>query len=243
LALATSTLQTLTLNRVGTCPITIRPCADLAYGCACGAWFPVLWDGQWFNCRNCKYACAPLSEVDIPGPVGYIERLVIDGMEVDIFDPDDWRLDNGHLLVWQGAGPSPIPAYQDLNKPDTKVGTWSLTYSQSYPVGDDGRLAVAQLAVEFAEAFKPRGKCSLPRGVTNVVRNGVTFSVDGGLFINGLTGNQVADLFILKWVPPGSPQRSAEVFSPSKHRRPPRQSATVPLRGVSGNPMLNGGTF
>ena len=34
-----------------------------------------------------------------------------------------FRLDDGHLLVWQGSGPSPITGAQDLNKPDTAVGT------------------------------------------------------------------------------------------------------------------------
>jgi hypothetical protein len=154
-----------------------------------------------------------LSEINLPGPVGYIERLLIDGVEQDL-DSGDWRLDNGHFLVWQGTDASPIPSTQDLSKPDTEVGTWSITYSKSYPVAEDGRLAVAMLAAEFAKACIPKAKCSLPRGVTSVVRNGVSFSIEAGLFPNGLTGIDIVDQFILKWAPAGSPTRPAFVFDP-----------------------------
>lgn len=228
LMLASSSLQMLTYYRVGTCPVTIRPCPE-ERRCHC-SWHPYLWDGRWYNDCDHRTACAPLSEVDIPGPVGYIESFMIDGQPVDLNGPD-WRLDDGHLLVWQGEGPSPIPATQDLDKPDTEPGTWSITYSRSYPVGADGRLAVAYLAMEFAKACQPKGKCSLPRGVTSVVRNGVSFSVEAGLFPNGLTGIDIVDQFILKWAPAGSPVRTATVFDPRK--RTARRSSGVPVGGGS----------
>jgi hypothetical protein len=191
----------------------------------------MLWDGQWLN-RACGHTpaatyCKPLSEVDIPGPVGYIDSLKIDGAEVDL-TTGDFRLDDGHLLVWQGSGASPLPETQDLNKPDTEPGTWSITYSRSYPVGEDAKIAVAYLAMEFAKACLPKAKCSLPRGVTNVVRNGVSFSVEAGLFPGGLTGIDVVDQFILKWAPAGSPLRNATVFNPGKSA--PRRVNSVPVR-------------
>ena len=230
LLLATSTLQMLTNNRVGACPVTIRPCPDKP---RCGCVFaPHIRDGRWFN--NCSHGspCAPLSEIDIPGPVGYIDSLMIDGVGIDL-STGDWRLDDGHLLVWQGDGPSPIPSYQNLNLPDTEPGTWSITYSRSYPVLLDGRIAVANLALEFAKACEPKGKCSLPRGVTSVVRNGVTFSLESGLFTNGLTGIDVVDQYILKWAPPGSPARTAQVFDPRQVK--PRRASAVPLRTPLGS--------
>jgi hypothetical protein len=232
LMLATSSLQTLTYNRVGTCPITIRPCPE-DRRCPC-AWNPHLGtDGLWYN--NCEHNtfCKPLSEVDIPGPVGFIDSFLIDGTLQDL-ESGDWRLDNGHLLVWQGDGTSPIPSTQDLNKPDSAAGTWSITYSRSYPVLVDARIAVAFLAMEFAEACKPKGKCKLPRGVTSVVRNGVTFSIEAGLFPNGLTGIEIVDAFILKWAPAGSPTRSATVFDP-RSAGTPRRTNSVPLRGTVGS--------
>lgn len=227
LMLATSALQALTLNRVGTCPVTIRPCPeDRACGCL---WAPYLdAGGVWRNGCACGTSCAPLSEVDIPGPVGYIAEMLIDGQAVD-FTSGDWRLDDGHLLVWQGVGSSPIPATQDLNKPDTEPGTWSITYSRSYPVLADGRMAVAYLAMEFAKACTPKAKCGLPRGVTSVVRNGVSFTVEAGLFPNGLTGIEIVDSFILLWAPAGTPARTAVVFDPRK--KSPRRTNSIPLGG------------
>lgn len=226
LMLATSTLQMLTYYRVGLCPITIRPCPTEPR-CGCG-WNPHTRNGQWYNDCPCESTCAPLSEYDIPGPVGYIDSLKIDGIEVDLSD-GDWRLDDGHLLVWQGTGPSPLPETQNLNLPDTEPGTWSITYSKSYPVLADARLAVALLAMEYAKACKPKGKCSLPKGVTRVVRNGVSFSVEAGLFSGGLTGIEIVDQFILKWAPYRSPKKSATVFSP-RGTKTARQSSAVPLR-------------
>lgn len=214
LMLASSSLQMLTNYRVGLCPITIRPVQDKPR-CGCGFNPHLGVDGLWRNNCHHRHTYGPLSEYAIPGPVGFIDTLMINGEVVDM-DDADWRLDNGYLLVWQGEGPSPIPAYQDLNKADTQPGTWSITYSKSYPVLADGRLAVALLAAEFAKACQPKKKCSLPRGVTSVVRNGVSFTIEAGLFPGGLTNIDIVDQYILKWVPAGAPNRSAVVFDPRK---------------------------
>lgn len=231
LMLASSSLQMLTYYRVGTCPVTIRPCpAEPRCGCE---WTPHIRNGLWYNDCPCRSTCAPLSEVDIPGPVGYIESFKIDGAEVDLYN-GDWRLDDGHLLVWQGEGDSPIPSTQDLNKPDTEPGTWSITYSNSYKVGPDGRLAVAYLAMEFAKACAPKGKCALPRGVTNVVRNGVSFTIEAGLFPGGLTGIEIVDQFILKWAPAGSPVQNAVVINPRRLGKT-RRTASIPLPPSAGS--------
>ncbi len=230
LMLATSSLQMLTSYRVGTCPVTIRPCPQRPR-CGCG-WNPHIRDGLWYNVCDHRTVCQPLSEIDLPGPVGYIESFLIDGQPVDL-TTGDWELDNGHLLVWRGVGPSPVPETQNLDRPDTEPGTWSITYSKSYPVGPDARLAVAYLAMEFAKACAPKGSCSLPRGVTNVARNGVSFTIEAGLFPGGLTGIDIVDQFILKWTPAGSPIRTASVFNPRKQG--PRRVSAVPVRPTLGS--------
>lgn len=231
LMLATSSLQMLTNYRVGTCPITIRPCPTERHRCGCD-WNPHIRNGVWVNDCDHRTECAPLAEVNIPGPVGYIESMMINGEPVDLWN-GDWRLDNGHLLVWQGEGTSPLLDTQDLNKPDTAPGTWSITYSRSYPVNREAKIAVAYLAAEFAKACLPNKKCSLPRGVTNVARAGVSFTIEAGLYPNGLTGIDYVDAFILKWNPAGSPKQPATVFDPSKSA--PRRTSGVPLRGPSGS--------
>lgn len=231
LLMASSSIQMLTSYRVGTCPTTIRPCPPIAR-CGCG-WNPHIRDGRWYNDCVHGYRCRVKSEVDIPGPVGYIDSMMIDGVAVDLWG-GDWRLDNGHLLVWQGEGDSPIPEGQNLNRPDTEPGTWSITYSRSHPVSEQGRQAVATLALEMVKAFTPRKKCTLPRGVTSVVRNGVSFSIEAGLFPGGLTGIDTVDQYILMWIPPGSPIRSAQVFDPRSITSPRRASA-VPQRSPLGS--------
>jgi hypothetical protein len=231
LLFASSSLQMLTSYRVGTCPITIRPCPPIAR-CGCG-WNPHIRDGRWYNDCLHGYACRVLSEVNIPGPVGFIDSMKIDGAEVELWN-GDWRLDNGHLLVWQGVGASPIPEGQNLNRPDTEPGTWSITYSRSHPVSEQGRQAVAMLALEMSKAFAPKKKCSLPRGVTSVVRNGVSFTIEAGLFPGGLTGIDFVDQYITMWAPAGSPTITAKVFDPRDLGSPRRVSA-VPQRTPLGS--------
>lgn len=228
LLLATSTLQTLTYNRVGTCPVTVRPCPE-THSCGC-AWQPHIWEGKWYNSCSHRPFCEPTNQIELEGPVGYIDSIVADGVELDI---SDFRLDDGRFLVWEGTGPSPIPSVQNLDLPLSEVGTWGVTYSRSHPVGAEGEIAVAILAKEFAEACKPRGKCSLPKGVQSVVRNGVSFTIESGSFIGGMTGIQTVDAFILKWVQPGMPGRTASVFSPRK--RAERTTGAVPRRHFGGS--------
>lgn len=229
LLLATSSITMLTLNRVGLPPVTLRP-APRERQCRC-PWEPAQFsDGLWLNACGCRTArwYKPLAEIDLPGPVGFIDKVLIDGIESDL---DDWRLDNGHLLVWQGSGPSPIPESQDLSKPETEPGTYAVVYSRSYAVDREGRIAVSKLAEQFLEGMKPRGKCDLPRGVRTVTRSGVSFTIEAGLFPNGLTKIDVVDQYILKWAPAGTPSRPAQVFSPRQARD--RLTSKVPRRGPS----------
>jgi hypothetical protein len=239
LMLATSSLQMLTLYRVGTCPITVRPCPK-PVDRECGCWNPTLWNGVWLN-RSCAHdpramPCGYVNEVVLDGPVGYIDQVKVNGQVLDL-DSGDFRMDNGNRLVWQGDGPSPFLETQDLTKADTEVGTWSVTYSKSHAVEEDGAIAVAYLAMEFAKACKGKGKCSLPRGVTNVVRNGVSFSIEAGLFPGGLTGIEVVDAYILKWAPAGAPTRTATVFDPKKALAT-RTTAGVPRRPPATPPII-----
>lgn len=217
LLLATSALVNLTYNRVGTCPITIRPMIARS---GCG-WNPHNQSGQWFNGTG-----GTPDQFEIPGPVGYIEEMKIHGEVIDLYN-GDWRMDDGYILVWQGDTPSPLIASQDLSKPDTAPNTWSLTYSRSHLVSEEGQIAVATLALEFSRALaKTSKKCSLPRGVTSVARNGVNFTIEAGLFPNGLTGIDMVDQFIIKWAPAGSPTQAAQVFDPRQVRS--RLTGAVP---------------
>lgn len=210
IALASNTLRRLTGYRVGGCPITIRPCTQNGcwgyyYWSANGAFNPNINAlGQWNNsCACAGSGCATACEVSLTPPVGGITEVKVDGAVINAANYQVQRANNGVFLVWVGAGDCPWPQTQDLSLPDTQVGTFSITYLNSYPVDNTGAVAAAFLALEFAKACKPRGKCALPRGVTQVVRNGVSWDLEAGLFPNNSTGIDVVDAFVQSWNPEG----------------------------------------
>jgi hypothetical protein len=205
LALASATLHRLTGYRVGGCPVTVRPCSG---GCITQM-TPDFWhrgyggpyirtDGEWVNaCGHHDCTCSVACEITLPGPVGAIYEVKVDG---EIVDPTDYRLD-GNRLVWLGADCG-WPVQQDITLPDTDDGTFSVRYLNSYPVDGNGAYAVAVLAMEYAKACAGK-KCRLPSGVTQVSRQGVSFEIPSGAFPDGLTGIREVDAFIALWNPNG----------------------------------------
>jgi len=220
--LASATLHRLTGYRVGGCPVKVRPCKR-----SCGAAYamPAYWDmaalygttpypqivgGVWINSCGCSTdcSCQALCEIALPPPVGEVQEVMLDG---EVTDPADYRVD-GNRLVWVGADECPWPVCQDLSAADTEIGTFSVTFLNSYPVDDLGEYAVGVLAAEFAKACIG-GKCRLPSGVTQITRQGVSMTVNAGAFPDGLTGIREVDAFIALWNP--TPIREApRVWSP-----------------------------
>lgn len=224
LALATNTLRRLTGYRVGGCPITVRPCkqdcrtrpfaARYPYGSF--NWFqPYITDsGAWVNGCGCMQdcSCTTLCTVDLPGPVGVVYEVKVDG---DVVDEDSYRMD-GTSLIWTSTESCPWPTCQDLTLTDTEVGTFSVTYLNSYPVDGLGAYAGAVLAKEYAAACMG-GQCRLPASVTAVSRQGLTYEITPGAFPDGFTGIREVDAYIALWNPKGI-QRSASVWTPDMVR-------------------------
>lgn len=226
IALASSTLRRLTAFRVGGCPVTVRPCSPRGY-CApfvpftgtTGDWMQpgINAGGFWVNSCGCSGSCACTTacEIALPAPVGEIYEIKVDG---NVIPTTDYEVQDGRYVVWTNPDePCPFPATQDLSLPDTLPGTFSITYLNAYPVDQLGAQAVAFLALEFAKACGGKGKCSLPRGVTSVVRNGVSFQVEAGLFPNGRTGIDIVDAFLDLWNPDRL-TRPATVWAPGMDR-------------------------
>lgn len=227
LALASSTLRRLTAYRVGGCPVTVRPCSPAGF---CASFVPFTgsfgmdWmqpgingQGFWVNSCGCSggCGCSVTAGVDLPGPVGRVDEVKVDGV---ILDEGDYEV-RWNRLFWIGTGPSPFPATQDLNLPDSLPGTFSITYLNAYPVDMLGAQAAAYLAVEFANACSPTKKCKLPRNVTEVVRNGVSFTIEAGLFPQGRTGLNLVDAFIELWNPDGRTQQTRVWTPQSRYAR------------------------
>jgi hypothetical protein len=210
-ALASESLRRLTAYRVGGCPVTVRPCQR--GGCwdvftPGSAFTPINYAGRWSNCA-CGGNCATNCEVTLPGPVGVIEEVLVDGTAVP---ETDYEI-QGDRLVFIGSGDCPFPTTQDLSLPITEPGTFAVTYLNAYPVDSLGANAAGILTVEFAKACTT-GKCRLPKTVTDVVRNGVSFTIQPGMFPGGFTGIETVDAYISLWKNKNSPLEPTRVWSP-----------------------------
>jgi hypothetical protein len=221
LALATNTLRRLTGYRVGGCPITVRPCRQ---GCGSGArwgypyagygWFQPFYgsDGMWRNvCDNCTgdCSCGALCSVTLPGPVGEVYVVKVNGATIP---STDYRVMFGDSLTWTGATTCPWPTCQDLTKADTQPNTFSVQYLNSYPVDGLGAYAAGILAQEYALACGNQN-CRFPATVTAITRMGTTYEIPTGAFPNGMTGIREVDAYIALWNPKNLTQNSS-VWTP-----------------------------
>jgi hypothetical protein len=201
IALAGATLRMLTAYRVGGCPITVRPCRKVCqdgynpFGTS--AFSPQNWSGTWFNCTcgGDTCGCGALCQLELPRPVGTVDAVKVDGV---LLDPGTYRVDDGKWLVRTDG--DCWPGCQDLSKPDTQVGTFSVTSLNAIPVDRLGQYAAGVLACEYAKACAGV-KCRLPAGVTSITRQGISMEVAAGLFPNGLTGINEVDVWVQLYNP------------------------------------------
>jgi hypothetical protein len=240
-ALAWYTLASLTAYQIGVCPSVVRPCLA---GCAApgtymvstvrgsgynslplvsiGSFTPHIGSsGYWVNSCSCgrpdDCSCTVLQEALLPGPVGGIVTVVVDGVTLL---PTAYRVDNGNRLVRTDGGA--WPSCQDFSSSDPAVGFW-VTYYRGAQPNPLTEYAAGVLATEFFKACSG-GKCRLPKGVTSVTRQGVSYEITAGSFPGGFTGIHEVDAVIRIYNPNAltSPPR---VISPD--RRPPRQATWV----------------
>lgn len=207
LALASSVLSRLTGGRVGNCPITVVParqkgcCWIPVDGYSLGGFRPYIdGTGAW---RNCGTTGDDPNVIRLPSPATRLTSVVIGGVAQPLAD---WHLAANGTLRWTGTGPNPAPP-----EPQTSAD-FNVTYLNAYPVDSNAAYAVGVLALEFAKACAGT-KCRLPSGVTNIVRQGVSYEVQSGAFPNGFTGIREVDTFIGLWNP-GALKRGATVWSP-----------------------------
>jgi len=233
-ALAAQTMRMLTGYRVGGCSITIRPCkptdcfgqawhtwADTGYGSYQAQFMPVNLGGEWLNIPCCGLqqgcSCTKVCEIALPGPVGRIDEIRIDGVQVD---PATYRVDNGNLLT--RIGPDCWPACQDMTAAPGSPNTFTVKYLNAIPVDGLSAYAAGVLACEFAKACSGQD-CALPRGATSVARQGVTITLQQASFPDGFTGIPEVDAEIRRWNPHALAATS-RVWSPSMARKAPRRT-------------------
>jgi len=234
--LAWETLRSLTAYRLSNCPITVRPCAASCWsrsswqtapvgGRAGGGLLqPQIVDGNWINACGCvanDCSCSSVPEVILPGPVGEVVEVTIDGV---IVDPSTYRVDDGVRLV-RMLGQS-WPVCQDMSQRSGDVRTFEVTYHRGIAPNDMSAWAAGMLAVEFAKACTG-GKCSLPRGVQSIARQGVSITIQTDMFEGGSTGIPVVDAWV-RTINPNRLKQTPGVYSPDV--RQPR--TTTWARGV-----------
>lgn len=221
LAMASLTLQRLTGWRVGGCPLRVRPQPSTGFcWIGTGSWldssqgvFSPRQDnkGEWRNCGVAPNPC----EVYLPAPVTELQEVWIGGVRRDY---DEFRIDNGHVLVYMGPDECPFPETNNLNADRDDPSVFEVIFLNTYPVDAVGAYAVGILAMEFAKACIGSNKCRLPTGVTSVARQGINIEIIAGSFPDGFTGIREVDAFIAAWNPRGMKQ-APTVWSPGKRER------------------------
>lgn len=215
-ALATSTLRLLTAQRVGGCPITVRPCAQRRTG-----GFPLGWDygypygyapfipmqlasGAVVNCCGASTCgCESGCEIKLDTYVGTISSIQVGAVELYVGHESDFRIDNDSIIVYQGTDTCPFPVRPDMSAAPGADGYFAITYLPSRPVDGQAAYAAGVLAVEYAKACSGSKACRLPSGVTQVVKQGITYQVTPGTFPNGVTGIREVDTYIVSINPNG----------------------------------------
>lgn len=203
-AFAWSLLAALTNYRIGTCPVTIRPCvercappgntyrvasvrggrtAPLPTG-VIGRPTPYISGGIWYNACGCRPGgceCTALSEVRLPSPVGSIVEVRVDG---EVLPRSAYRVYNGSRLIRVDG--EDWPGCQDLSTPEGEGFT--VTYYRGQAPNIMTRYAAGVLANEFLLACDGDDSCRLPHNLRSMTRSGEAYEFDETDFSEGTTG-------------------------------------------------------
>lgn len=203
-------------------PVTVRPCNQ---GCGCwGPWATGLdftWDptrARW-ACETHVCGCSPTSEVVLAGvPIRSIEEVLIDGLPLDA---DEYALMEPNVLVRMRDVTEPNrrlvwPGCQIMDLPETEEGTFAISYTYGADPPQAGRSAAMALACEIWQACPTgSGACSLPEGVSRLVREGITIETVpfvAAALKTGTTGIAAIDSFVSLFSDDGGGRSS--VWSP-----------------------------
>ena len=208
---ARTSMAALTLQRVGGPAVTVMPePAWRQWGYAAvrdGIYGPFMVNFSSQDLRD-GWLFEHIEALVLPGRVSAVEQVVIDGITLD---PQKYRLEDGNRLVRTDGGV--WPTVQGEN--------FTVRYYDSAPPGELGQYACGVLAAEFAKAITmSKDKCRLPRSITNVTRQGLTFEIAQGMFPGGVTGIPEVDAYIVLLNPHGLKVRP-RVYSPDlpRHRQ------------------------
>ncbi|UBF41624.1 head-to-tail adaptor [Gordonia phage AnarQue] len=194
LDMAVDVLWALSGRQFGVCPVVARPCPERIGDSIWRSLGPVvMWNGDdWLNvgcgcAGRCNYS-GP-RKVHLPGPVVEITEVRIGG---EVVPASEYTLEGDRLYRRTGAWPS-----QDLARPLGEPGTWSVSYMRGLTPPAGVATLTGLLAKEF-DAACSGGKCRLPRNVTQVSRQGVSYQVydPTSIYSAGKTGLPEVDMWL-----------------------------------------------
>lgn len=198
---AASSMQQLTLGRVGGLPVTVMPCNRSCTSPVMrrDMFMPVPWisssDLKTCNC-SIGCACSPINSVELAQPVGEIIEVTVDGT---VLDASEYRVEDGRYLIRNDGKRWPACAGKNF----------TVTYLNAHPVDSMGAYAGGVMAWEWLKALTPAtgrngNNCRLSSKVTSVNRQGITMELQPGLFPDGTTGIEEVDLYVRLWNPHGA---------------------------------------
>lgn len=129
--------------------------------------------------------------VHLPGPVYRVTKVEIGGVEL----PSNVWVVEGNVL-YRREGPWPP---QNLNRPLGDTNTWAVHYERGIPVPEGVDQLTGTLAKEILTAVREdSSRCRLPRTVTTVSRQGVTYRAydPAVIYASGKTGLAEVDLWL-----------------------------------------------
>lgn len=208
---ATTVAWALSGRRFGLCTVKLRPCQTQ---CVMPGWLP--WTGTWsttllnyywpIECDVCysDCSCSFIQQIALPYPVHDVIEVRIDGTPLVT---GAYRVDDNRKLVRIDGKQWPL--CNNLGLSDTSVGTWTVTARYGLDAPYLGKLAVGELACEFAKAFDGED-CRIPARVQQLVRQGVTIQYPEmtDLLTQGRTGLYFMDMFISTYNPAHLARRS-----------------------------------
>lgn len=241
-AFAWSLLAAKTAYQIGTCPITVRPCAA---GCApagsylsapvggasiptvaIGRFSPFISGGLWYNSCGCGTAddcsCTALSEVELPGPVGAIVSVYVSG---ELLPASAYRVDNSSRLVRLDGGQWPTCQDQTLSDEDG----FSVTYYRGAAPNIMTRAAAGVLAHEFFLNCMNDSACRLPGNIRSASRAGDVLEFEPMSMPEGELGIPEVDAIIAIYNPFGH-KVPGRVIMPTQ-AAPPRSQRFPTFRG------------
>ena len=196
--LAITVLHALSGRQFGLLEQTARPCPTPLPTLWGDRWgqrgIPVYAGGQWSTGMcGCVGRCqhSGPNMVHLPGPVHSVDEVKINGVVL----PANVWVAEGNVLYRRDA---PWPD-QNLNRPLGDVGTWGVTYQRGIPAPDYVGELTGELAKQFLIAINDdASRCRLPRTVTTVNRQGITYRAydPAVIYANGKTGLAEVDMWL-----------------------------------------------